>query len=185
MLIMKETIYKWLFALCYLGSILLGNFFVIYFGILEFSISQNGHDLFKLVSPAGVIWVGLSFSFRDLSQRFWGKYKIWMWMLVATVITYEFNQDVALASIVSFLASETIDWIIFSTLHLPLKNRIVWSNLVAAPLDSFLFVYLAFGLNFEAIFGQAILKVLFSLAILPIVPHIDSLYNSLVKKDNN
>lgn len=180
---LKEIICKWIFAFCYLGSILLGNFFVIYFGILEFNISQNGHNLFTLVSPAGVIWVGLSFSFRDLSQRFWGKYKIWIWMLIATMITYMFNQNVAVASIVSFLASETIDWIIFTTLKLPLKSRIIWSNLVAAPLDSFLFVYLAFGLNYDAIIGQAILKVLFSMVILPIIPFIDSLYNSIVKNN--
>lgn len=172
----KYWISKFLMAFMYLGSILLGNFFVIYFGILEFNICQNGNILFQLVSPAGVIWIGLTFSFRDLAQRFWGKHQIWIWMIIAAIITYYFNQAVALASVASFVVSETIDWLIFTILKLDLKKRIVYSNLVAAPIDSFLFVTIAFGFMWEPIIGQAILKVLCSLLIIPAVPWFNRLY---------
>lgn len=172
----RSYIPKYLMAGFYLLTILLGNYFVIYFGILDFIISQNGNALFTLTAPAGVLWIGLTFSFRDLAQRFWGTHKIWIWMVIATIITYLYNRNIALASVLSFLISETIDWIIFTITRLNLKYRIIISNLIAAPLDSFIFVYIAFGFILDAMIGQALLKVLFSLLIIPILPLFDKLY---------
>lgn len=179
---MNLSIVKYIMGSLYVSSILLGNYFVIHFGILSFNIEQDGTKLFTLVAPAGVIWIGLTFSFRDLAQRFWGKYKIWFWMIVATFITYFFNETVALASVVSFVFSETVDWVIFTVWKGNLKQRIIISNVIAAPIDSFLFVVLAFGFSWEPIIGQAILKIIFSMSIIPAIPLFDNLYTTLTTR---
>lgn len=179
---MKSLSVKILMGLMYVISILLGNLFVIHYGIISFNISQNDHILLSLVAPAGVLWIGLTFSFRDLAQRFWGKNKIWIWMFMTTLITYYFNQDVAIASVVSFMFSESMDWLIFTVLGGDLKRRIILSNILSAPIDSALFVTLAFGFAWEPIIGQTILKIIFSMMIIPFIPFFDTIYNRYVTR---
>lgn len=174
---------KYIMAGLYLFSILLGNYFVIEYGILHFNIQDsNNVILFSLSAPAGVLWIGLTFSFRDLLQRFWGTFNVWIWMSIAVLITYYYNQKIAIAAVLSFLISETIDWLIFTITKLELKYRIIISNLIAAPIDSFVFVFLVFGLLFDVIFGQSILKILFSLLIVPILPFFNFLYKLTINK---
>lgn len=177
---MKSIMVKIAMGLMYVFSILLGNLFVIHYGIISFNISQNDHVLLSLVAPAGVLWIGLTFSFRDLAQRFWGKNKIWIWMIMTTLITYYFNQNVAIASVVSFIFSESMDWIIFTVIGGDLKRRIIISNVLSAPIDSILFVSLAFGFSWEPIIGQTILKIIFSMMIIPFIPFFDRVYNHYV-----
>ena len=151
---------KYFWPLLYLTSILLGNFFVMWFGIVEFA---------GLTFPAGVIFVGLTFSFRDFVQRQWGDYACWIWMIIATIITFFLNRQIALASVAAFLTSETIDWLCFKYFNFSLKKRIAVSNLFSAPLDSMIFVTIAFGWVWPAIWGQALIKYLAGLLILPFI----------------
>jgi len=151
---------RWLWGFLYLISILLGNLFVIWFGL----VSVGG-----LVFPAGVVFVGLTFSFRDFVQRKWGDLPTWYWMISATVITLCLNWQIAAASVCAFLVSESIDWLIFKYLKLPFYKRIYISNLFACPLDSIIFVTLAFGWIWPAIWGQALIKYLSGLLVLPFI----------------
>jgi uncharacterized PurR-regulated membrane protein YhhQ (DUF165 family) len=144
----------------YLGGILLANLLVHCFGLIAIG---------WLVFPAGAVMVGLTFSFRDMVQRQYGKWQCWIWMVVASVITYLFNQQLAVASISAFLVSEGIDWLIYTAMPGSFKKRLVASNIVGVPLDSIVFVFLAFGLNWQAIIGQTIVKFASSLLVLPFI----------------
>jgi uncharacterized PurR-regulated membrane protein YhhQ (DUF165 family) len=149
---------KYLWPALYLSSILLGNFFVMWFGIVKFA---------GLTFPAGVIFVGLTFSFRDFVQRQWGDYACWIWMGLATVITFFLNRQIAIASVTAFFVSELVDWACFKYLKFSFRKRIYISNLFSCPLDSIIFVTLAFGWFWPAIWGQALIKYLSGLLVLP------------------
>ncbi len=146
-----------IFIALYLLGILFANLLVHWFGLVSFA---------GLVFPAGAVMVGLTFSFRDMVQRKYGKWHCWIWMLIASVITYLFNQQLAVASVSAFLVAETVDWAIYTWLPGSFKKRLVMSNLFGTPLDSIVFVALAFGLNWQAIIGQSIVKFISSLAVL-------------------
>jgi len=151
---------KWTWGLLYLLSILLGNAFVIWFGIITVA---------GLSFPAGVVWIGLTFSFRDFVQRYWGDWATWGWMIAVSLITLFFNLDVALASTAAFFVSESLDWLLFRVLKRSFLSRVVWSNLVSCPVDSLIFVLLVFGPVWPAILGQAIIKYISGLMVLPFI----------------
>jgi uncharacterized PurR-regulated membrane protein YhhQ (DUF165 family) len=141
----------------YLGSIMLANVLVHHFGLVSF---------LGLVFPAGAVVVGLTFSFRDMLQVKFGKWQCWIWMFVAGVITFLFNKHLAIASISAFLVSEAVDWTVFTLVPGSFRKRMIWSNIAGLPLDSFVFVWLAFGVNWQAVFGQSIVKVASSMLVL-------------------
>ena len=156
----------------YLLSILLGNLFVIWFGIVKLiaiDLHNPDHIWGAITFPAGVVFIGLTFSFRDFAQRHWGKKSIWIWMIAATIITLLLNIKIALASVTAFLIAESIDWALFSFTNLKFKNRIIVSNLISTPIDSIAFVTLAFGWFRPAIWGQAVIKLLSSLIVIPFI----------------
>jgi uncharacterized PurR-regulated membrane protein YhhQ (DUF165 family) len=150
----------WLWPFLYLLSIIFANMAVYYFGIVHIGF---------LSFPAGVLFVGLTFSFRDMVQRFWGDWSCWIWMIIATIFTVLFSWDLAVASLAAFIISESVDWFVFKVLKVPLYKRIMIANLFAVPLDSIIFVYLAFGWIPEAMIGQSIIKYFSGLLILPFV----------------
>jgi uncharacterized PurR-regulated membrane protein YhhQ (DUF165 family) len=146
-------------AVIYLGSIILANILVHTLGIVS---------LFGLTFPAGAFAVGLTFSTRDVVQEAYGKYGCWCWMLIAIVITSAFNRQLAMASVCAFAISEFSDWAIYSYSSGNAGKRLVLSNLVSTPLDSLIFVLLAFGPVWPAVWGQTVVKMVSSLLILPL-----------------
>jgi len=151
---------KWYWGFLYLASILLGNIFVNWLGIIKVA---------GLTFPAGVVFIGLTFSFRDFVQRFWGDWQTWIWMGLASVITVCFNLHLALASFAAFVISESVDWFVFKVSGLPFHKRIYISNIFSCPLDSIVFVTLAFGWVWPAIWGQAVIKYASGLLVLPLI----------------
>lgn len=147
-------------AVFYLGSIILGNIMVHSLGLVT---------VLGLTFPAGAVAIGLTFSARDLVQERYGKLGCWGWMLTASVITFAFNQQLALASVSAFFIAELIDWVIYTNMGGSLKKRLLLSNLISTPLDSLIFVLLAFGPAWPAIWGQTIIKMLSSLLVLPLL----------------
>lgn len=167
---------KWSSAVLYLASIALGNVFVILFGIGTLTLSDTlnpDHVYLSVTFPLGALWIGLTFSFRDFVQRYWSHQKCWIWMAVAAVITYFWNKDVALASMLAFIGSEAVDWLVFYFMkNRSLKARVIVSNIISCPLDSLIFVPLAFGVPWhsDAVWGQALVKYVCSLFALPLIP---------------
>jgi len=143
----------------YLGSILLANILVHTFGLIQ---------LWGVTFPAGAVVIGLTFTARDFVQKRWGKLGCWGWMFAASIITLLFNWKLAFASITAFLIAESIDWLIYTYVPLSFRGRIIASNLISTPLDSIVFVLLAFGPIWPAIWGQTIVKLLSSMVLLPL-----------------
>jgi len=177
----SKTKYFW--GVLYLLSILLGNLFVIWFGIVKLmaiNLHHPEHVWGAITFPAGVVFIGLTFSFRDFAQRHWGKKAVWYWMIAATLITLLLNYKIAVASVTAFLIAESIDWALFTFTDLKFKKRIVVSNLISTPVDSIAFVTLAFGWFWPAIWGQAIIKLISSLLVIPFIKDDDN-WTSLLK----
>ncbi|NJM29896.1 MAG: preQ0 transporter [Rhizobiales bacterium] len=87
--------------------------------------------------------VGFVFVLRDYAQREIGHY-ILIATALAGLITYSMvDPAIALASITAFVVSELADWAIYSFTRKPLQQRILISSLIAVPLDTAVFQYLA------------------------------------------
>ena len=147
-------------ALFYLGSIVIANLLVMQFGIIEAA---------GLSFPAGAVAVGFTFTARDLVQRRYGKWGCWLWMLAAAAISALFSPTLALASLGAFVVAEGLDWAVFTATPLSFRGRAILSNLVGTPLDSIVFVFLAFGPVWDAMWGQTIVKLASSLLIVFLV----------------
>jgi uncharacterized PurR-regulated membrane protein YhhQ (DUF165 family) len=169
----KKMEKKWMFAIGYIISIVMANFFVAWFGIVNY---------FGLMFPAGAVFIGLTFSLRDFVQREWGHAKCWYFMIASLIITSIMGAalshlpiplwKVALASGVAFIVSEAIDWLVFYLMKKDIIWRICISNIFSTPIDSILFVGIAFGSwSFLAppVYGQAIVKYVSGLLVIPII----------------
>jgi queuosine precursor transporter len=163
---------QWLLGFGYVLSIIFGNLLVVYFGIIHFM---------GLVFPAGALAIGLTFSLRDFVQREFG-HRVWYFMIFSTIITALLSfvladmpipaWKVALASAVAFIVSEFVDWLVYTITKWDFTLRIVISNLFSTPVDSILFVGIAFGVfNFfePPVYGQSIVKYLSGLLVLPFI----------------
>jgi uncharacterized PurR-regulated membrane protein YhhQ (DUF165 family) len=96
--------------------------------------------------PDGTMWppvallVGLVFVARDFAQREAG-HKVLLAMLVGMVISYFMASPfVATASAAAFLISELVDWAVYTYTKRPLSQRILFSSLLGAPVDSAVFL---------------------------------------------
>lgn len=89
------------------------------------------------------IVVGFVFVLRDYAQRETG-HKVLLATALAGVLTW-FMVDpmIAMASVTAFILSETADWACYSFTRRPLSQRILYSSLIAVPLDTLAFQYLA------------------------------------------
>lgn len=98
------------------------------------------------VSIADVL-VGFIYLARDFSQREIGHYVI-VAMLIGAGISYLLaDPTIAKASIMAFLIAEGVDWTIFSLTGWTLAKRLLLSAAISAPVDSYVFLYVAHILN--------------------------------------
>jgi queuosine precursor transporter len=103
------------------------------------------------------IVVGFVFVLRDYAQREIG-HRILAATLFAGAITYLMvDPAIALASVIAFMLSEMADWSVFSFWKRPLQERILVSSLIAVPLDTLAFQYLA-GYLTPAAFATEVLS---------------------------
>lgn len=114
---------------------------------------------FGLLAPAGVYFVGASFTLRDAVQEELGRRWTVAAIVIGAALSYLVSPQFALASGVTFLVSETTDFFVYT----PLKERswlaaVAASNIVGLLVDSALFLYLAFG-SLDFIAGQVVGKV--------------------------
>ena len=100
--------------------------------------------LFTIIPPIGIwqptsVIVGLTFIFRDMAQREVGHWVFGV-MLLGGIISY-FMADpfVAMASVVAFMISESVDWVVYTFTKRPLKDRILLSSTIGTPIDTVVF----------------------------------------------
>jgi len=121
---------------------------------------------FGLSAPAGVYFVGLAFTLRDITHRALGRWVVIGAILVGALLSYliEANAQLggpvslATASAIAFLASETADLAVYE----PVRKRgwlpaVAASNVVGLFADSLLFLWLAFG-SLTFLWGQVVGK---------------------------
>jgi uncharacterized PurR-regulated membrane protein YhhQ (DUF165 family) len=134
----------------YITTIFAANWAIQTFGIVPVG--------FGLMAPAGVYFVGLAFTFRDLAHEAVGRQWIMVAIVVGAALSAFVSPQFALASGVAFLASELADLAVYT----PLRQRgwiraVALSNAVGLVLDSVLFLWLAFG-SLDFLPGQIVGK---------------------------
>lgn len=140
--------------------------------VQEYGIVNVG---FGLEGPAGVWFAGLAFAFRDMLHELGGKLWVGLAILIGGIVSYVVsdaitlpggNAPLAIASAGAFLMSELADFAVYT----PLRQR-RWvlasmsSNVVGAVVDSWLFLWLAFG-TIEHWQGQVVAKVYVTIPML-------------------
>lgn len=138
----------WLAA--YIATIFLANWAIATFGMVPVG--------FGLLAPAGVYFVGLAFTFRDLAHESVGRRKVAIAIVVGAGLSAFVSPQFALASGAAFLLSELADF----TVYTPLRKRgwlraVALSNVVGLIVDSVLFLWLAFG-SLDFLAGQVVGK---------------------------
>ncbi len=167
---------KYLIGIFYLLSIVLANVFTAKFAPVK---------IFIFLIPIGTFFIGLTFLLRDFFQIKFGKYKsyllIFSAVILSAMISFMMSDTIFIAfySFIAFLLSETIDTEIFSRFKSNLTNRILFSGFVGGLVDSFIFVFFALspiGSNFVswefihlAIIGQFLIKFFVQVLVLILI----------------
>ncbi|VAV90472.1 Putative preQ0 transporter YhhQ [hydrothermal vent metagenome] len=90
-------------------------------------------------NPVTIV-TGLVLVVRDFAQREVG-HKVLLAMLIALALTVVLaGPRLALASGAAFAISELVDWSLFTFTRLRLSTRVFLSSLIAAPIDSVVFL---------------------------------------------
>lgn len=131
-------LYAVLAASVYVGCIVGANWALARFGFVSVG--------FGLVAPAGVYFAGAALTARDVVQETTGRFVVLPLIAAGALLSWSIEPAFAVASGVAFLASELSDWAIYT----PLRQRhryaaLAFSNTVGAVVDSWLFLWLAFG----------------------------------------
>jgi hypothetical protein len=134
----------------YIGTIFAANWAITTFGLVTVG--------FGLYAPAGVYFAGLAFTLRDLVQEQLGRGWTIGAILVGAALSALVSPQLALASGLAFLVSETADLVVYT----PLRERhwlgaVAASNTVGLVVDSALFLLLAFG-SLDFLAGQVVGK---------------------------
>lgn len=123
-------------------------------------------------APSGFVLVGVSLTLRDLVQRLLGVRWTLAGIVAGAALAATINTDLAMASGVTFLLAELLDFGVYTPLQQRgLTRAVVVSNVVGAVADSVLFLWLAFDLDAVREFAlwQAVGKVEWGLLFLPLV----------------
>jgi len=122
--------------------------------------------------PDGSLWsfgsvlVGFIFIFRDFAQLEVGNKSIIPLMLVAAGISYIMADPVVLvASVMSFIFSEFVDFSIFSFYKSSVAKRVLCSGIFSAPIDTFLFLYIIDEISIYSFIAMTISKFLALLVV--------------------
>jgi uncharacterized PurR-regulated membrane protein YhhQ (DUF165 family) len=126
---------------------------------------------FGLLVPAGTYAAGAALLARDFVHRHGGR----RWSLIAIAAAaalswFMSTPGIAIASVAAFLIAELVDLAIFSAIrHRGFIRAAFTSNVVAAPLDTLLFLSIAgFPLTVDTVLGQMVGKLLWA-TTLPLV----------------
>lgn len=116
--------------------------------------------------PGGEKWppmslvVGFIFVARDFAQREIG-HRVIIAMLIAAALSYLMASPfVAVASLAAFLVSEFADWAIYSFTKKPFAERILWSSVIATPIDSAVFLAVINHLSWFGVIAMTASKML-------------------------
>ncbi len=154
-------------SVAFIASIYLANWLVNHYGPIRVWPTN-------LLAPAGVYVVGLAFLLRDTVQRFTGTAFTLILIGIGCGVSVIVSPRLALASACAFAASELVGLGVFRGLRGNtagpglLAAAVVCASAVAAALDSYVFLQIAFGdLGFWR--GQFIAKLSVVVLAIPFV----------------
>ena len=116
---------------------------------------------FGLVVTAGTFAAGAALIVRDRLQMVSNRWVVLAAITIGAALSAVTSTPaLAVASGVAFAVSELVDWSVFTPLaRRSMAAAVLVSSLVAAPVDTVLFLWLAgFPLTWQAIAGQLIVK---------------------------
>lgn len=87
-------------------------------------------------------FVGLVFIIRDYVQQKIGHRVLWVMFCGGVISGLLADPNIAIASVLSFLISEFVDYLVFTYTRRPLYDRILISSVISVPVDSALFLYM-------------------------------------------
>ena len=144
------------YTITYIISIALINIGFVYVPLIPF---------YDTMYPPMSIVVGLIFILRDFAQKEIG-HKVFVAMLIGAFLSYIMaNPYIAVASLVAFLVSETVDWGVYSFTKKPLHERILISSLISTPIDSAIFLLMIGNFSVLATTTMFVSKMMAALAI--------------------
>jgi uncharacterized PurR-regulated membrane protein YhhQ (DUF165 family) len=126
-----------------------------------------------LMAPSGVLMIGIALVLRDLVQRRLGvEFGIAAIVAGAALSAGLAPRPLVIASAAAFLLSEFADFAVYT----PLAKRrlvlaVVASSMVGLVVDSFIFLYLAFG-SLDFLAGQIVGKAWMVLLSIPLVAYL-------------
>ena len=153
-------------AAAYLGSIVAAAWVITHIGA---QYDPHGPHVLPvwpgIEAPSGVYIIGITLVLRDLLQRNAGKAITFALVLVGAALAALISPAIAIASGLAFLASELIDFALFTATEkrLGLIPAVALSNAVSLVIDSIVFLTLAFG-SLQFMQGQIIGKAWATLA---------------------
>jgi uncharacterized PurR-regulated membrane protein YhhQ (DUF165 family) len=147
----------WLLA--FIGSIVVANYATSVFGLVPIG--------FGLAVTAGTFAAGAALILRDGLQVAAGRKWAVAAVVVGALLSYVLAEPfIAIASGIAFLVSELVDFAVFTPLReRSLPRAVLVSSVVSAPVDTVLFLHIAgFGVTWQAVLGQFIVKTVMALA---------------------
>jgi queuosine precursor transporter len=139
---MKRLPYITLTVGAYVAFIVLVNWLFIPENLIEGVTQWSTNTWMGTLYLANVI-VGFVFVLRDYVQRAIGHKVLLATLFAGLPVWYFAGPGLAFASLTAFALSEMSDWGIYSFTRRPLQDRILISSLVAVPVDTLAFQYLA------------------------------------------
>lgn len=149
-------------VVAYLASIVAGVVAIDTFGVVQI---PGG-----FYAPAAVYVVGVTLVLRDLVHEVAGRRVALVAVIVASILSAAFSWQLALASGVSFLVAETLDLVVYDRIRrsTSIPVGMLVSNAISIPVDSIIFLSLAFG-SLTFLQGQMVGKGLATLAAVAVV----------------
>lgn len=146
------------FTFAYLASIVLAAWLVVHVGVVPVGLG--------LMAPAAAYVVGVTMVLRDLAQDQLGPRWTYAAMIAATALSAAVSPQVALASALAFIVSETLDMAVYTPIRARgrLVTAVLASNAVAIVADSVIFLWVAFG-DLAFFWGQSWAKLVSTVAV--------------------
>lgn len=145
----------------YVGAIVAANVMTDRLGLVSVG--------FGLVVTAGTFAAGFALLARDFVQRTSGIRVVLIAIGVGAVLSWALaSAALAVASGVAFLAAELVDLGVFTGIQdrAGFAVAVLVSNVIAAPVDTLLFLWIAgFPVTFDVVAGQLLAKLVYATAI--------------------
>lgn len=154
------------YAAAFLASIVAANIATATWGLVPIG--------FGLMVTAGTFAAGVALVARDGVQRT-TRTPLPVALIISAGCALSWllaTPALAVASALAFTVAELVDWSIFTRLQGNLPVAVVVSSLIAAPVDTVLFLHLAgFGVTWQAVLGQVLVKTAIALAVAGILTY--------------